>query len=198
MEIDLVVVSGLKSRVGVGHDLALFSVWIEIDLVYAGDQTWLDFRLGIETGLVLGRASKNTWFQCMDRNELGFGVSASNSTSFYSGNRNWLDFSGGSRSTWFLCGGSDFISFCGWSKLTWFQCGDRTYSTSVKGSELTWFSRGDRKILGFSVWIEMDLVFVSRDRNWLDLKVGIEMTRFSAVTSKITWFLCGGSTLTWC
>ena len=39
MEIDLVVVSGLKSRVGVGHDLALFSVWIEIDLVYAGDQT---------------------------------------------------------------------------------------------------------------------------------------------------------------
>ena len=29
---------------------------------------------------------------------------------------------------------------------------------SVHGSELTWFLRGGRKILGFSVWIEINLV----------------------------------------
>ena len=50
--------------------------------------------------------------------------------------------------------------------------------TSVKGSELTWFLRGGRKILGFSVWIEINLVFVWRHRNWLDVRMGIELAWF--------------------
>ena len=36
---------------------------------------------------------------------------------------------------------------------------------SVSGSELTSFLCGGRKIVGFSVWIEVKLVFVSEHRN---------------------------------
>ena len=36
---------------------------------------------------------------------------------------------------------------------------------SVPGSELTWFLCGDRKMLGFHVWIEVHLFFMSGHRN---------------------------------
>ena len=35
---------------------------------------------------------------------------------------------------------------------------------SVSGSKLTWFLCRGRKILGFSVWIEIHLIFVSGHR----------------------------------
>ena len=36
---------------------------------------------------------------------------------------------------------------------------------SVSGSELTWFLCGGRKSLGFNVWIELKLAFLSGHRN---------------------------------
>ena len=47
---------------------------------------------------------------------------------------------------------------------------------SASGSEVTWFLCGGRKTHGFSVWIEMNLVFVSRHRNGLEFRLGIELT----------------------
>ena len=44
----------------------------------------------------------------------------------------------------------------------------------VRGSELPWFLCGGRKLLGFSVWIEFDLVYVG-DRTGLDFRLGIEI-----------------------
>ena len=44
----------------------------------------------------------------------------------------------------------------------------------VRGSELPWFLCGGRKLLGFSVWMEFDLVYVG-DRNRFGLSVPIEM-----------------------
>ena len=69
--------------------------------------------------------------------------------------------------------------------------------TSVKRSELTWFLRGGREILGFLVWIEINLVFVWRHQNRLDIRVGIEIALIAVMRSKLTWFLCAGSKLTW-
>ena len=47
---------------------------------------------------------------------------------------------------------------------------------SVSGSELTWFLCGGRKILGFSVWMKIKLVFVWGHRKAPDFRVGIELT----------------------
>ena len=47
----------------------------------------------------------------------------------------------------------------------------------VRGSELPWFLCGGRKLLGFSVWIEFDLVYVG----------GIEIDLISVQGSKLTW-----------
>ena len=41
--------------------------------------------------------------------------------------------------------------------------GDRNLVVSVQGSELTWFLGGSLNPLGYFVWIEIDLVFVSED-----------------------------------
>ena len=49
---------------------------------------------------------------------------------------------------------------------------------SVSGSEVTWFLCGGRKMLGFSAWIESNLVFVSGHRNWLRFTIGIEIDLF--------------------
>ena len=81
---------------------------------------------------------------------------------------------------------------------------------SVQGSELTWFWCGGRKSLGFSRWIESnlvlvwglkltcflcwvedDLVFVLRSKlTWF--MCGIELHLISVKGSKLTWFQCGG------
>ena len=47
---------------------------------------------------------------------------------------------------------------------------------SVSRPELTWILCGGRKTRGFSVWIEINLVFVWGHRNRLDFRVGIELT----------------------
>ena len=48
-------------------------------------------------------------------------------------------------------------------------CGIEIDLISVSGSEMTWFLYRVRKILGFNVWMENKLVFMSGHRNELDL-----------------------------
>ena len=69
--------------------------------------------------------------------------------------------------------------------------------TSVKGSELTWLWCRGRKLLVFSVGIEVNSVGVSRHRNRLDIRVGIEIDLVSVVESNLLCFSYSGSTLTW-
>ena len=60
----------------------------------------------------------------------------------------------------FLCRGSK-LTVCG-PKLTWLKCCDRLtwFSCGWLWLKLTWFLDAGRKTLGFSVSIEIDLVFV--------------------------------------
>ena len=44
----------------------------------------------------------------------------------------------------------------------------------------------------FSVWIEMNSVFVSGHRNRVDVRVGIEIYMMSVMGSKLTCFLFAG------
>ena len=69
-----------------------------------------------------------------------------------------------------------------------FQCG---------GSALIRFLFRGRKWLVLSVRIEIYWVFVSWHRNRFDIKVGIETDLISVMGSKLTWFLCTASKLTW-
>ena len=48
------------------------------------------------------------------------------------------------------------------------------------------------------VSIEMKLVFVSGRRDRLGIGVGIEIGLISVMGSKLTWFWCAGSRVTWC
>ena len=49
----------------------------------------------------------------------------------------------------------------------------------------------------FSVWIEVNSVFVSGHRNRLDITMWIEINLILVMGSKLTWFLCAVSKLTW-
>ena len=57
----------------------------------------------------------------------------------------------------------------------------------VRGSELPWFLCGGRKLLGFSVWIEFDLVYVG-DRTWVNFSLAIGIDLALVWGSKKTWF----------
>ena len=95
----------------------------------------------------------------------------------------------GSKWTWVLCHGIeiDLILEWGW-KLIWFQGWGR--------SELG-FSVGDRNCLGFSVGIEIDFVslrgveidlFLCTGRKWLGFSVWIEISL--VFVWELTWFSC--------
>ena len=133
----------------------LVVVWlVEIDLqisVWASKSTWFvcgwsnltRFSVGIGIDLGFMQWSKMTWFWCLELNLIVFCVEPSKLPRILSGDRNRLDFSGGSKLSQFLRGGSNLTSvLCGWSKLTWFQCG---------GLNLTWFQCLDENQLGFCV-----------------------------------------------
>ena len=62
---------------------------------------------------------------------------------------------------------------------------------------MAWSSSGGRKWIVSSEWTEINSVFVSRHRNRLDIRVGIEIDLISVMGSKSSCFLCGGSSLTW-
>ena len=97
------------------------------------------------------------------------------------GGRNWLDFSVGVKLIWLLCGCSKLISF---------QCRDRNWNGFQKMC-------GGRKWLVFSVWIEINSVFVSGHRNWLDIRDrngldfsdGVEINLFFVCGIEIDLFL---------
>ena len=57
----------------------------------------------------------------------------------------------GSNLTCFLCGGQNRLRFCVKAK---------DYLVLIYGSKLPWFRYASRKSLGFSVSIELDVVFV--------------------------------------
>ena len=62
---------------------------------------------------------------------------------------------------------------------------------------MAWSSSGGRKWIVSSEWTEINSVFVSRHRNRLDIRVGIEIDLISVIGSKSSCFSCGGSSLTW-
>lgn len=65
------------------------------------------------------------------------------------------------------------------------------------GSELSRFLCEVENGLIFCFGIEIDLVFVSGNRNWLDSRVEVEPDLISSVIgSKSTWILCGESKIT--
>ena len=138
-----------------------------------GDRNWL-----IEINLVFVWGSKMTfvlsvWIEI----KLFFGVEPSKLTWIWSGDRNWIDFSGGSKLAYFFR--EDWISLgFGVVGRNWLdlRAGDWTLlDLSVwTGIDLVFVSGS--KILRFNVWININLVFVSGRRSWLDFGVGIEMT----------------------
>ena len=108
----------------------------------------------------------------------------------------------GSKVTCFF-GGRSKLTVCG-PKLTYFRSDDRLIWFLCRWwwSKLTWFLYVGRKSLGFSVSIEVDLVW-----NWLGFSVGIEIDfvfgRGSKSTSVCVWaknYLVWiyGSKVTWC
>ena len=121
----------------------------------------------VEVDLIVVLGPTINWYPCMHRNWLGFSARIA-MTAFLVRAEND-----------FFCNFEiDWPGFCVWSKLTWFL-------------------HAGRKALGFSVSIEVDLVFVwvveiglisiwgieldlisCEDRNWLSFFVGVEMTLF--------------------
>ena len=85
----------------------------------------------------------------------------------------------------FLCRGIEIDLILEWrSKWTWFQWQGRNYLRPLcRGSNLAWFSIGigidlvfcgGRKLLGFSVWIEIHVAFVSRHQGWLGVWIEVD------------------------
>ena len=116
------------------------------------------------------------------------------------------------------------------SELSWFWCGGRKWLFLGFGSKLIWCSYGDRnslvfcaeivfdlvfvgrsKMTWFGVWIEVNFVFVSGDRNGVGRKllgfqewIEIDSVFFCRplmpcflCLDRWTWFLCGWSKMTW-
>ena len=132
-------------------------------------------------------------FSVGDRSLLGFGIRAANHLVLV---RVQFGFCGWSKVTWVQRGGWNF---------TWMQCRDEIDlvfvwvveidSISVQGSELNLFLLCCRKWLVFSVWIEINSVFVSGHRNRLDIGLGIGIDLVSVMGSILTCFLCGDRNL---
>ena len=173
-----------------------------------GDQTRLDFSIGIRIDLVSVWGSETTCFKCRDRNWFGFGVAASKLTWIiggwkltliqcrdrkwlglcvdlvYVGDRTRLDFSIGIKIDLGLVWGLE---------MTCFKCRDRNrFGFGVAASKLTWIVGGwkltliqcrNRKWLGFCV----DLVYVG-DRTRLDFSIGMKIDLVLVWRSEMTWF----------
>ena len=58
---------------------------------------------------------------------------------------------------------------------------------------MTWLLCGGRKWLGFSAWIEIHLVFMSRRQSWLEFKIEIDIDFISVVGRNLSWSFCGRS-----
>ena len=122
----------------------------------------------------------------MNRNQLGFGVVASKLTWFYSGDRNWPDFSVGMKVIW----------LCRWSKLTWFLNAGRESLGFSEHSNWLAFCVGGPNLLAFCVGGLNWLNFSVGDRIWLGSRVGWNGFGFCGL-SNLTSFQCGGSALIW-
>ena len=169
----LVFCVGGRSRLGFcmwSRNRLIFAWVVEVDFFFSvGDGTCLDFSLGMELIWLLWRWSKLTWFQCRDRNWLGFIVGMG-----------WLFFYVGGRNRLVFCMRSGNHLVLEWaSKLTCFSCGS---------SQLTWFQCEDRNWLGFVVAVESDLFF---------LVPGSKLTRFLCQGLEVDLIVEWGSKLTW-
>ena len=132
--------------------------------------------------------SKLTWFLNAGRKSLVFSVSMQIDLHFvWVLQIDWFQ-CGVSRLTWFQRRMKPIWLLCGLSKMTSCQCG---------GSALIWFLGSGRKRLVFSVRIEINWGFVAGHRNRLDIRVEIKINLISVMGSKLTWFLCAESRLTW-
>ena len=81
---------------------------------------------------------------------------------------------------------------CRWSKWTWSQCDESNMTWfQCRGRNWLEFCVGGRKWLVFSVWIEINLVVVSRHPNWLEFTVGTEIDLILVVDQNSLDFLRG-------
>ena len=138
---------------------------------------WPVFRLEIEIDLTSVLRSKLTWFCVEDRNWLGFSVRTEIGVIFVRGSKLILS----------LCEGRKILVLS--------VCTDIDLVFVMAEIDL------------ISFWgIELDLISVRGlnwfgcvgGRNWFVTCMLAENHLFSRWAWKLTWFLCGWSTLTWC
>ena len=165
--------------------------------------------MGIEIDLTSVLGSKLTWSCVGDRNWLGFSVRTEIEMFFVRGSKLTLFFACGSKITCYECEHGNWLGFCDGGR-NWldFSVGDRTWlDSSVGWNEFgvcvgcrKWlnFSVVDRHWFGFCVTVENDVfsvrieinwVFVTGNRNRLDIGVGIKIDYISVIPGlKLTWF----------
>ena len=165
----------------------VFMCGIEIDVVLVCGSKLTVFLCGGPNWLRFCVRAEITWFQYMDR--FGFCVRAENELRFLLGSSGLWFLYGWPKLTWFQCGGWNF---------TWNQCRDEVDLVVVWMVEIGMISVwGDRNWLDFSVEIGIDLVFVWRSKMtcfsvWIEINsvfVSGHRTRLGIrVGSKLTWF----------
>ena len=162
----------------------------------------------VEIYLVFERGAKITCFQCEHANWISFSVSGPNWLDFSVRDRTWLDSSVAWNGFGCCVGGRKLINFsvvdrhwfgfgvavendlllASGSKLNGILCRGIEIDLILEwGSKLTWFQRWsrnsrfyvrDRNWLGFSVGIELDLVFVRGLKSTSVLCVGRKLLGF--------------------
>ena len=162
--------SKLTSFLCAGWKLLGSNVWIEIDLFFVCESNMIFFCVGMDW-ISFCVAISHTDIKSISTTHTQDNFDAHTKPSSARRLSQWLySLKGQIRRFPLLC--------ASWYILTWFQYG---------GSNLTWFQCSDWnwldvwgwKWLGFSVWIEINLVFVSNHQNWLEFKVGIEIELIS-------------------
>ena len=176
-----------------------------MDLVLMWLSNWLVFYAGGQIYFVALFGPEINWFSCMDQGWLdstsGIAIDLIflwrlKMTSFWCGDRLTLYLR---RLTWLaenhlvLVWASSFTSFFVWVVENdlismWSISLDLI---SVQTSELPWGSCGGRKGLGCSVCIAINLDFVSRHQNWVELRVGIEIDLISVARQNLVIFVWG-------
>ena len=161
-----------------------FSVGIEINMSLVRGSEMTRVLCGRRNDLVLVFGSNLNWFQCRDRDWLGFGVEASKLAWLYRGDRIDLISVMASKRASCLCEGSN---------LTWFQCWNQKWPFSC-ARDWNWACEGRNKLV--SIVINGLRFYVGGGRKSLGFRMRDVNGLVLVWASKLTWFLSGWSILT--